>query len=82
MAPYVYMTRALLPKMLEREKRGAIIFTSSVGGLFPLPYLTTYAGTKAFNKHFAEGLAYENPEKIDVLAYTPWGVKTGMNPQE
>lgn len=61
MAPYLYMTWAILPKMLEREKKGAVIFTSSVAGILPLPYAATYAATKAFNKHLAEGLAYENP---------------------
>jgi short-subunit dehydrogenase len=52
------LTRALLPGMIER-KRGAIITVASVLALFPVPYETTYAATKAFDLSFGEALAHE-----------------------
>ena len=56
--PYVYLTRALLPKLLKRENRSGVIFTSSIGAVLTAPYLAVYAATKAFNNSFAVGLAY------------------------
>ena len=50
--------RLFLPDMLAR-KQGAIITVASVAGLFPIPYMTEYAATKAFLIAFSEGLARE-----------------------
>lgn len=51
------MTRMLLPRMLPRG--GAVINVASSSGLFPAPYLSVYAGTKAFVVNFSESLASE-----------------------
>lgn len=79
MAHCVYLTRNLVPRMLKREKRSAVIFTTAFCAGYPHPGLATYAGTKRFNDHFARSLAYENPHKIDFLSFKPSLVKTGMN---
>ncbi len=50
--------RLFLPAMQTR-KEGAIITVASVAGLFPIPYMTEYAATKAFLITFLEGLAHE-----------------------
>ena len=51
-------TRLFLPSMIER-KTGAIINVSSLAGLFPIPFMTEYAATKAFLISFSEALAEE-----------------------
>lgn len=76
--PYVYLTRNLLPRMLKREKRSGIIFNASIGADISVPCNSTYCGSKAFADHFAKSLAYENPEKIDVLSYKPNTVQSNL----
>ena len=76
--PYVYLTRALLPRMLQREKRSGIIFNASIAAEFFTPCLAPYCGSKAFVDQFAKSLAYENVEKIDVLSYKPNLVESNM----
>jgi len=80
LAPVV-LTRALLPGMIARaraaRKRAGIIVTASTAAFAPLPYLSTYAATKAFDLFYAEGLAGELArEPVDVLALCPGLTRT------
>ncbi len=54
----VVLTRALLPGMIARAaesgNRAGIIVVASVAGFHPVPYMSTYAATKAFDLLFAE----------------------------
>lgn len=54
----VALTRALLPPMLER-RRGWILNVSSMAGILPAPYQSSYAGTKAFLLNWSESLREE-----------------------
>lgn len=77
----VVLTRALLPGMLARAhesgRRGGIIVLASTTSFMPLPYMSTYAATKAFDLFYAEGLAGElAKEPIDVLALCPGATRT------
>lgn len=54
----VHLTRLFLPKMVER-RHGDILIVSSMASYQPVPYLATYAATKAFDRLLAEGLAQE-----------------------
>ena len=77
------LTRALLPGMLARAYvdggRAGVIILSSQLAFAPVPYLTTYTATKAFDLVFAEGLAEEmRREPVDVLALCPGAVKTNF----
>ena len=54
----VRLTRLFLPRMVER-RRGWVLVVASTASYQPLPYLTTYAATKAFDRFFAQGLAAE-----------------------
>jgi len=54
----VHLTRLFVPKMVER-KRGWILVLASTASFQPVPYMATYAATKAFDRFFAEGLAAE-----------------------
>jgi uncharacterized protein len=57
-AAVVHLTRLFLPAMIER-RRGAILVLASTASYQAVPYMSTYAATKAFDLLFAEGLAEE-----------------------
>ncbi len=52
------LTHAALQSMVQRRK-GTIINVGSTASFQPLPYLSTYAATKAFVLHFSEGVHEE-----------------------
>ncbi len=52
------LTRLFLPRMVER-RRGWVLIVASTAGFQPVPYISTYAATKAFDRFFALGLAAE-----------------------
>jgi short-subunit dehydrogenase len=54
----VRLTRLFLPLMVER-RRGWILVVASTASFQPVPYITTYAATKVFDRYFAQGLAAE-----------------------
>ncbi len=72
----VALTHQYLPGMLERG-RGAVIVLASVAGTMPVPYMSTYSATKAFDRYFAESLYGElRGRGIDVLAVLPGDTST------
>ncbi|MGH9605280.1 MAG: SDR family NAD(P)-dependent oxidoreductase [Terracidiphilus sp.] len=54
----VHLTRFFVPRMVNR-RRGWILVVASTAGFQPIPYLSTYAATKVFDRFFALGLAEE-----------------------
>jgi short-subunit dehydrogenase len=54
----VRLTRLFVPRMVER-RRGWVLVLASTASFQPVPYITTYAATKAFDRFFALGLAAE-----------------------
>jgi short-subunit dehydrogenase len=54
----VHVARLFVPRMVER-RRGWVLVTASTASFQPLPYFSTYAATKAFDRFFAVGLAHE-----------------------
>jgi len=54
----VRLTRFFVPRMITR-RRGWILVLASTASFQPVPYLSTYAATKAFDRFFALGLAAE-----------------------
>ena len=74
----VALTHRYLGKMRER-KSGTIINVSSAAGFQPIPFMATYAATKAFVSSFSEAIAEENrPLGIKVLALCPGSTKTNF----
>ena len=76
-----HLTHALVPGLLKRarhwNKRSGVIVVASTAALHPLPYLSTYAATKAFDYFLAEGLAAEVAgEPLDVLTLCPGPTET------
>jgi uncharacterized protein len=67
----VHLTRLFLPEMVARRS-GDILILSSAAAFQAVPYISTYAATKAFDLLFAEGLAEEmRPYGIRVSALCP-----------
>jgi len=65
------VTRAVMPKMVER-KRGAVINISSFAALGSTPLLAIYAASKAFVNQFSKDLAIEYAGKgVIVQALVP-----------
>jgi short-subunit dehydrogenase len=54
----VGVARLFVPRMVER-RRGWVLITASTASFQPMPYFSTYAATKAFDRFFALGLAQE-----------------------
>jgi short-subunit dehydrogenase len=54
----VRLSRLFVPRMVER-RRGWVLILASTASFQPVPYLTTYAATKAFDRFFSLGLAAE-----------------------
>lgn len=67
----VHLTRLFLPGMVQRH-RGDVLILASTAAFQAVPYISTYAATKAFDLLFAEGLAEEmKPHGIRVCALCP-----------
>jgi len=67
----VELTYLFLGQMQQRQQ-GAIMNIASIAGFQPLPYLSTYAATKAFVLNFTEALWAENRHTgVKILAVCP-----------
>src|SRR5207237_9593034 len=74
----VELTHRFLQPMRER-KRGSIINVASTAGFQGVPFMATYAATKAFVLSFSEALWEENrPYGIKVMALCPGVTETGF----
>jgi short-subunit dehydrogenase len=72
----VHLTRLYLPEMLQR-RRGDVLIVASTASFQAVPYISTYAATKAFDLLFAEGLAEEvRPYGVRVCALCPGSTET------
>jgi short-subunit dehydrogenase len=74
----VELTRRFLPPMVQRGS-GAVLNVASMSSFQPVPYLGTYAATKAFVLSFTESLAVElEGTGVRVQALCPGNVPTGF----
>jgi len=74
----VALTHRYLQKMRERNG-GTIINVASTASFQPVPFMATYAATKAFVRSFSEAIAEENrPFNINVLALCPGPTETNF----
>lgn len=74
----VALTHRYLQGMRAR-KSGTIINVSSTAGFQPVPYMATYAATKAFVTSFSEAIAEENHQYgITVTALCPGPTETNF----
>ena len=66
----------VLPGMVERG-RGALVVMSSAAAWQPVPFMATYAATKAFELHLAEALAEElRGTGVHAIAVCPGPTRT------
>ncbi|MGI8470314.1 MAG: SDR family NAD(P)-dependent oxidoreductase [Pyrinomonadaceae bacterium] len=74
----VALTHRYLQKMRER-RGGVIINVASTASFQPVPFMATYAATKAFVRSFSEAIAEENrPFGITVSALCPGPTETNF----
>src|SRR6185437_8699026 len=74
----VELTHRFIAPMRER-KRGTIINVASTAGFQGVPYMATYAATKAFVLSYSEALAEENrAHGIHVMALCPGVTETNF----
>ncbi len=74
----VALTHRYLQKMRERQS-GTIINVASTAGFQPIPFMATYAASKAFVKSFSEAIAEENRLfNIKVTALCPGPTETNF----
>lgn len=74
----VDITRHFLGPMREK-KSGTLINVASTAGFQPVPFMATYAATKAFVLSFSEALWEENrPHGIHVMALCPGVTETNF----
>ncbi len=67
----VELTRLYLPAMIGR-RRGDVLIVASTASFQPVPFISVYAATKAFDLIFAEGIAEEvRPFGVSVCALCP-----------
>ena len=78
-AAVVHLTRLFLPAMVARH-RGSVMIVASTASYQPVPYLATYAATKAFDRLLAEALAEEMKRHgIRVSALCPGPTESEFN---
>ena len=80
--PMTFLTHYLIPQFLKRERRSAVINLSSVAGENPIPFISTYSATKAYNDFFSQSIQMEYAHKIDILSVRPMYVATGLSKME
>ena len=78
----VFMSNYIIPYMLKREKKNAIINVSSIAGEHAIPYISTYSATKAFNDFFSRSIGMEYPDQIDVLSLRPMLVESQLSKEK
>jgi len=72
----VHLTHLFLPGMIARGS-GDILIVASTAAFQAVPYISTYAATKVFDLHFAEGLAEEvRKYGVRVCALCPGSTET------
>ena len=75
-ASLVALTRLFVDGMVAR-RRGTIINVASTAAFQPIPYMATYAATKAFVLNFSEAVALEvKASGVTVLALCPGPTRT------
>ena len=72
----VYLLKALTDKLLSRDKRCAILITSSISASIQMPGIAAYPATKAAVSNFGEAIHYDLQKNVDVTVWEPGFIKT------
>lgn len=72
------LTHRYLPIMRQR-KSGTVINVASMAAFQPIPFMATYAATKAFVRSFTQAIAEENqPFGVRVMVLFPGATETNF----
>ena len=75
----VALAHGVLPQMMARRS-GGILNIASTAAFQPVPFMATYAATKAFGMSFAESLSLEVRDAgVKVSVVSPGSVRTGFS---
>lgn len=75
----VALTHLFLPQMKNR-KSGTIINIASMASFMPVPYMATYAASKAFVRSFTQAITQEcTPYNVHIMLFCPGLTKTNFN---
>ena len=75
----VYLLKALVQKLLDRDKRVAVLFTSSMASEMLMSGMSSYSATKAMISNYAESVHYELKSNIDVTVWEPGYVYSNIH---
>ncbi|PSK91233.1 SDR family oxidoreductase [Taibaiella chishuiensis] len=74
------LAQGFIKKFVAQKKPGKIVFTSSMGGLWTVPYVAAYCASKHALEAIAEGLKTElAPFNIKIATCNPGVFGTGFN---
>lgn len=74
----VIMTKLCINHFMQRKKRSLIINLSSGTKQYPIPFVSVYGASKAFDDYLSRVIDIENGQKLDVLSFIPLFVSTLM----
>lgn len=74
----VYLLKALTGKLLSRDKRCAVLITSSIAAHSRMAGVAAYPATKAAVSNFGEAIHYDLQKNVDVTVWEPGFIKTKM----
>jgi len=75
----VALTHYFLPQMRGRRS-GTVINVASLASFIPIPYMATYAASKAFVRSFTQAMTQEcEPYGIHILLFSPGLTKSNFN---
>ena len=80
--PMTMMSHNVIPQILKRKHRSAIINISSFSAEHPIPYVSNYSATKVYNDFFSRAIEMEYQHKIDILSVRPLLIETNMSKQK
>lgn len=74
------LAQGFIKKWIDQKKAGKIVFTTSMGGLWTVPYVAAYCASKHAMESIAEGLKTELAEfNIKIATCNPGIFDTGFN---
>lgn len=80
--PQTFLTRMMLPGMTARyeatKQRSLIINLSSTAAILPMPMMSLYGATKAFNDWLSRALSYECEPAVQIVSFRPGVVNTNL----
>ncbi|SDB82519.1 SDR family oxidoreductase [Acinetobacter boissieri] len=74
------LSQGFIKKWVEQKKAAKIVFTTSMGGLWTVPYVAAYCASKHAMESIAEGMKTElTPFNIKIATCNPGVFETGFN---